>query len=85
MHGRQQFRLLGLCSGLPRQLVIREAVVVCVEFLTGDEDVPVDHFHEKALQVVHVLQCGTTDRGDVLVRVEGVIEHLGGDQYCGKD
>ena len=56
----------------------QEAVIVEGELFLCDVQSPVNHLHKEGLKLVHVPQGDAAERGDVLVGVVSVVEHLGG-------
>ena len=63
----------------------QEAVIIEREFFFCNVQSPVNHLHKEGLKLVHVPQGNATERGDVLVGVVGVVEHLGGHEYRRQD
>ena len=51
-------------------------MLIKFELLRRDKEIPVDHLHEEALQLVDVGKGAAADLGDVLVGVVGVVEHF---------
>lgn len=63
-----------LCCFVPLEHL--EALLILLEFFRLNEEIPVDHRHEKALKLVYVGQGNTADLGYELVGVVGIVEHL---------
>ena len=63
----------------------QEAVIVEGELFLCDVQSPVDTLHKVGLKLVHVPQGDAAERGDVLVGVVSVVEHLGGQKDRGQD
>ena len=57
-----------------------KSALIEIELLSRNVKIPIDHLHEKSLQLIDVGEGHTADLGDELVRVVSVIEHLGRDQ-----
>jgi len=63
----------------------REALLVKVKLLRRDVQVPADHGHEVALELVDVGEGDAADLCDVLIGVVGVVVHLGGNEDSCQD